>query len=74
MSDVRNYGKPNQVEEVLPQCNNAGAPASSTNKPCWAIETDTINCTAGDHLTLKIERDQAPAPDTHVISYCVTEA
>ncbi|HEX5062284.1 MAG TPA: hypothetical protein VFV99_23095 [Kofleriaceae bacterium] len=74
VSDVRNYGKANQSEEVLPQCNNLGTPASSTNKPCWAIETDTMNCTAGDHLTLKVERNEAPAADTHVISYCVTEA
>jgi hypothetical protein len=74
VSDVRNYGKANQTEEVLPQCNNASAPASSTNKPCWSIQTDTMNCTAGDHLTLKIERNEAPAADTHVISYCVTEA
>jgi len=74
VSDVRNYGKANQSETVLPQCNNLMAPASSSNKPCWAIETDTMNCTSGDHLTLKIERNEAPAPDTHVISYCVTEA
>ncbi|HEY5945321.1 MAG TPA: hypothetical protein VIV40_07515, partial [Kofleriaceae bacterium] len=74
VSDVRNYGKANQTEQVLPQCNNLQAPASSTNKPCWAIEVDTMNCTAGDHLTLKIERNEAPASDTHVISYCVTEA
>jgi hypothetical protein len=26
------------------------------------------------HLTLKVERNEAPAADTHVISYCVTEA
>ena len=31
-----------------------------------------MNCTAKQHLTLKIERAQAPAPDTHTISYCVT--
>jgi hypothetical protein len=62
------------METILPQCNNLQAPASSSNKPCWAIETDAMNCTAGDHLTLKIERNQAPPADTHVISYCVTEA
>ena len=74
VSDVRNYGKANQTEEVLPACNNTATPASSTNKPCWSIQTDTMNCTAGDQLTLKIERNEAPAADTHVISYCVTEA
>jgi hypothetical protein len=74
VSDVRNYGKANQTEEVLPACNNTATPASSTNKPCWSIQKDTMNCTAGDQLTLKIERNEAPAADTHVISYCVTEA
>lgn len=74
VSDVRNYGKANQTEEVLPACNNTATPASSTNKPCWSIQKDTMNCTAGDMLTLKIERNEAPAADTHVISYCVTEA
>jgi hypothetical protein len=74
VSDVTNFGKANQMETVLPECNNLQAPDSSTNKPCWAIVPDTMNCTAGDHLTLKIFRTQAPPSDTHVISYCVTEA
>jgi hypothetical protein len=74
VSDVRNYGKANQTEEVLPACNNTATPSASTNKPCWSIQSDTMNCTAGDQLTLKIERNEAPAADTHVISYCVTEA
>ena len=72
VSDVTNFGKTNQMETVLPECNNLGDPPSSTNKPCWAIETDTMNCTGGQHLTLKVERSQAPPPDDHVISYCVT--
>jgi hypothetical protein len=73
VSDVRNFGKANQTESVLPQCNNTGTPASSTNKPCWSIITDTMNCMTEPNLTLKIERNEAPAQDTHVISYCVTE-
>jgi hypothetical protein len=44
---------------------------TATNKPCWAIETDPM-CQTMSHLTLKVERNQMPAPDTHVISYCVT--
>ena len=71
---LRNFGKANQSETVLPQCNNLAAPASSSNKPCWAIETDPMCTGTMDHLTLKVERSEAPAPDTHVISYCVTEA
>lgn len=73
VSDVTNFGKANQSETVLPQCNNAGTPASSTNKPCWSIVPDPMNCMSGSHLTLKIERNEAPAADTHVVSYCVTE-
>ena len=75
VSDVQNYGQANQTENVLPQCNGSGPDyTDSSNKPCWSIQTDTMNCTAAPNLTLKIVRDQAPAPDTHVISYCVTEA
>ena len=72
VSDVTNYGKANQQETVLPECDNLTTPASSANKPCWAIETDAMNCTAKQNLTLKIERDVTPPPDDHVISYCVT--
>jgi hypothetical protein len=74
VSDIQKFGKPDQVEHVLPECDNTANPASSGNKPCWAIEMDPMNCTANSHLTLKIERSQAPPPDTHVVSYCVTQA
>jgi hypothetical protein len=77
VSDVRNFGKANQAEEVLPQCSNLTNTASSTNIPCWAIKSDPKCAGPGDDndLTLFIERGgQTPAPDTHVISYCVTEA
>jgi len=74
VSDVRNFGKANQTEEVLPQCNNLGTPDSSTNKPCWAIHPDPMNCMTAPNLTLEVFRDVDPAPDTHVVSYCVTEA
>jgi hypothetical protein len=46
----------------------------ATNKPCWAIESDPANCSSASHLTLKVERSQAPPPDDHVVSYCVTQA
>ncbi len=73
VSDISNYGAANQVETVLPACDGA-SPAVATNKPCWAIEMDAANCTASSHLTLKIERNIAPDQNTHVVSYCVTEA
>jgi hypothetical protein len=73
VSDVTNYGKANQVETVLPECNHPGDDApNSTNKPCWAVEHDTMNCSSNSHLTLRVERSTDAAPDTHVVSYCVT--
>jgi hypothetical protein len=77
VSDVTNYGKANQMESVLPACNNASDPTMSSNKPCWAIVLDSQAtppqmCATTSHLTLEVERNQAPPPDDHVISYCVT--
>jgi hypothetical protein len=73
VSDVRNYGKANQSEHIIPQCNNQQNPEASTNLPCWAIVVDP-QCGGPGNLKLHIERGgQTPAPDTHVISYCVTE-
>ena len=68
VSDVSNYLKPNQSEKVLPQCD-----ASLGPKPCWHIVKDAAKCPTGDQYILKIERTEAPPPDTHVIAYCVTE-
>jgi hypothetical protein len=70
VSDVTNVGKPTQTEDVLPQCN-----ATNGNTPCWRINVDLVNCPNSDHFTLKIERGgTTPAPETHVIAYCVTDA
>jgi hypothetical protein len=46
----------------------------ATNTPCWAVVPDAANCTSSYmNLTLKIFRgNTTPAPDTHVVSYCVT--
>ncbi|MEO8549186.1 MAG: hypothetical protein ABI678_04415, partial [Kofleriaceae bacterium] len=75
VSDVQNFGKANQSETVLPECNNLTTPASSSNTPCWAIESDPMQCVGGDKLILKIERGGTLPPDnTHTISYCVTES
>jgi hypothetical protein len=56
---------------VLPQCDNATTPSSSTNKPCWAVEADTANCTTGTHMKLAIERTDQP-PDAVVTAQCVS--
>ena len=37
-------------------------------------ETDAMKCTEGLHLILVVEGNENAAPDTHVVSYCVTEA
>ncbi len=70
VSYVSNFGKPNQSEQVLPECNNG---ATSTNKPCWDIEQDTANCMGPGQLTLKVQDNGTPPPNTHIVSYCVTE-
>lgn len=72
VSDVLHFGKANQSETVLPACDNAGSPAASTNKPCWAIEVDAAQCAKNLHQILKVERSTAPAPDTHIVANCVT--
>jgi len=74
VSYVTNEGKPNQMETVLPECNNANDPAASTNKPCWDIQTDAMNCTGGDHLILKVQDTGTPPPNTNIVSNCVTVA
>ncbi len=53
----------------MAECN-----ASMSNTPCWHIIADPMNCMAGDHLTLKIERTVQPPPDTNVEADCVTVA
>lgn len=75
VSDVANFGKANQSETVLPACDNDADPMSSSNKPCWAIQTDPTNCMnpVNGNLTLKIFRSTEPPDNTHVVAYCVTE-
>jgi hypothetical protein len=74
VSDVRNAGMPNEVETILPACNNVMAPASSTNRPCWSVQVDTASCTVSPSLALVIERNEAPATTTRVVADCVSES
>jgi hypothetical protein len=69
VSDVTEPNTPRARETIIPACN-----AGITNKPCWHIIADAEECAADDHLMLKIERNQDPPADTHVIANCVTEA
>lgn len=72
VSDVTNARKPNQSEKILPACRESGG--SYTNMPCWRIATDQMNCTKAPHHVLKIERAEAPPPETTVFANCVTKA
>ena len=72
VSYVSNYGRPNQTETVLPECNAPGPQA--TNKPCWHIAVDAMKCSMAPNLALKTEDSMSPPPDTHTVAYCVTEA
>ena len=62
---VRDVAGTSTVE--LPACNGG---ASSTNKPCYELVTDTAACTAGSHLRLVVQRASTPAPDTVVVASC----
>jgi hypothetical protein len=59
-----------QMEAVLPQCNNLTSPSSSTNRPCWAIESDSASCPSGAQRKLAIERAEPP-PDATIKAQCV---
>lgn len=71
VSEYQNYGQSNQVETLLPQCNDLAMPSSATNKPCWAIESDPTNCPNADHIKLAVERAGAPPANTKVVAQCV---
>ncbi len=52
----------------LPACNNG---AGSTNKPCYQLIEDPVQCTGGSHLRIVVDRGgQAPAPNTVVVVNC----
>ena len=72
VSDVTNAHKATQSEKILPACE--GSDPNYTNKPCWRIATDLANCPGSDHYVLKIERAEAPPPETTIFANCVTEA
>jgi hypothetical protein len=51
------------VATTLPNC-SAGA------KPCWKIESDLVNCPTDEHLSVKIDRDDVPAPGASFRARC----
>jgi hypothetical protein len=73
VSDVTNARTPQQQEKILPECKES-SPGVYTNQPCWRIASDPANCMKPPHHVLKIERTEAPPPQTIVFANCVTEA
>ena len=73
VSDVRFPGQSNQSESVLPVCNNASDPQSSSNLPCYWIEPDTADCADTDsQLSITVYRSSGSVPTgTHVIARCL---
>ncbi len=69
VSYVANFGKPNAVETVLPECDGG-----LTNKPCWHLIQDATKCPMGSNLILKVEDPNTPPDGTHIIANCVTKA
>ena len=72
VSDVTNARTPQQNEKILPACKES-SPGVYSNMPCWRIGTDMDQCSKPPHHVLKIERIEAPAPNTIVFANCVTE-
>ncbi len=68
VSFVQDQGKPTQHETVVPACDG-----SLSNKPCWHLVSDTVNCHNGLHLTLKVEGQDSAPQNTHIIANCVTK-
>jgi len=76
VSYVNNFGKPNAVETVLPECD-----AGLTTKPCWHLILDRTKCPDPappappiSGLVLKIEDPNTAPEGTHIIANCVTKA
>ena len=61
---------PGEGESALPECDNAGAPATSTNLPCHLFQANDICAESG--LEVLIYRGEAtPAPGTEVVVRCL---
>lgn len=71
VSAVNNINKDNQTEKLLPKCTPESDQA--TNKPCWHLLEDTMNCKSSQHLAIKVEGQDGLSTDTHILANCVTE-
>jgi hypothetical protein len=55
------------MSTALPMCNGG---ASSTNKPCWELVVDPVQCAVGSHLKLVVQRAEAPPPSAVAVASC----
>ncbi len=64
VSDVQRLGQADQVEDVLPVCDDA-----ASNTPCWRAIADAT-CGGDDPIALEVVRDSSPPEGSQVIAYC----
>jgi hypothetical protein len=76
-SYVTNPNEETESQEVLPRCDPEDGPAGDTritNKPCWHLVPDPLNCVGNPtDLSVVIERDVDPAPNTIIRGGCVVQ-
>jgi hypothetical protein len=51
---------------TIPACTIGGS-------PCWELVPDPVTCVEGDHLSLHVQRDQVPPPETITRMRCRVE-
>ena len=76
VSYVQRLGEPDQEETPIRRCDldGTGAPAAGQTLPCWYVRPDPETCgSTSTQLSLEVERDVDPPPDTSVLAYCVVD-
>jgi hypothetical protein len=61
---------PGTGDSALPECDNAGAPESSTNVPCHLFQANAICAESGIEVTV-YRGDTTPVPGTEVVVNCL---
>jgi hypothetical protein len=73
---------PTEMQVALPRCDPEDGPVGDpriTNKPCWHLVPDPMNCsgtptdTGAGGLSVVVERDQEPPPNTYINGGCVVQ-
>jgi len=76
VTETRGPNSSAPVHTILPTCDNASDPATSTNMPCYAIVEDLAQCAdTSSNLSVNIHyADEATVPpDTAISARCVTQ-